>query len=554
MFEYFFFWLEKMLHHRMGSYYGSGSQSGGSPAPSIISTRSSGVKKGILVPPAPPPTSTIPSKGQRNPVVPNGTGRGLSQLSPSSQLLRFESEDMLQIQALNRRLASLTIADMSSDLALQRILLLHRRGDHREAAGFIRRLSYPTFRQLMEDLPMEGFVEAMPQSLPILEAIYGKLFVGSETWSGLKAVSGDFNNKYSAENVVWQIVKFFASQDITGSPNGDQAASKARWEMCGPWASTCKRLLSLLLTAEPRVKHLILERRKCLTKAIEGLGQHGLIGTSDESLLHLHDALKGQFENTCRAYSEALTKLEQLCLTTSSQTTPSMTSSTQLNSIINNFNGKLLLIKANSSGSNQSGSNQLLKSPPVAQSHQRQLSLRVNEIQERLIRNKKPSQCHWTNSGKPQPWGPPWHPSKEDPDWQGSAVPIHSVEKGQWQWWSESCKWKEFESQCCTGAYEISERLSAGKIDWLLIKMKGVESFIRGDFLGKGGMCIVYLSSFFLGKRRSGHQTSPFLQITEAWIIFQVHQNDRQIFSNQSKCPVNHMGKQMAWNLDLAME
>ena len=47
------------------------------------------------------------------------------------QRLKFECEDMRQIHALNKRLASLTIADMSPKLALQRILLLYKRGDHR---------------------------------------------------------------------------------------------------------------------------------------------------------------------------------------------------------------------------------------------------------------------------------------------------------------------------------------------------------------------------------------------------------------------------------------
>ena len=47
------------------------------------------------------------------------------------QRLKFECDDMRQIHALNKRLASLTIADMSPKLALQRILILYNRGDHR---------------------------------------------------------------------------------------------------------------------------------------------------------------------------------------------------------------------------------------------------------------------------------------------------------------------------------------------------------------------------------------------------------------------------------------
>ena len=83
---------------------------------------------------------------------------------------------------------------------------------------------------------MENFVEeAMPQSLPILEAIYGKIFFSGGrnfqnafsnikfgTQNEVKTTANIMNgmtnklsncSKYSPENVVWQIVKFFASQD-----------------------------------------------------------------------------------------------------------------------------------------------------------------------------------------------------------------------------------------------------------------------------------------------------------------------------------------------------
>ena len=162
------------------------------------------------------------------------------------------------------------------------------------------------FWQIVDQLPMEDFVrESMPQSLPILEAVYGKLFLNKYTNS-----SSNLMDKYSPENVVWQIVKFFASQDEGGGGDGSaglhhmppspspgsgptaadrdkktEPKSSQRWEMCGPWVSTCKRLLSVLLSADPRIKRLVAERRKALTKAIEGLGQHGLIGKKKKHLV-----------------------------------------------------------------------------------------------------------------------------------------------------------------------------------------------------------------------------------------------------------------------------
>jgi hypothetical protein len=32
-----------------------------------------------------------------------------------------------------------------------------------------------------------------------------------------------------------------------------------------------------------------------LTRTIEGLGQHGMVGTTDQSLMNLHDALRIEF-------------------------------------------------------------------------------------------------------------------------------------------------------------------------------------------------------------------------------------------------------------------
>ena len=167
--------------------------------------------------------------------------------------------------------------------------------------------------------------------------------------------------------------------------------------MCGPWVSTCKRLLLILISTEPRVKRIIFERRKALTKAIEGLGQHGLVGTNDEddySLLHLHDALRLQFDRVHKSYTEALTKLETLCLTSNSNNSSSDIISANLPKIINGA-GKLLLKKnqngttlESSKSGTPSGGLSGIGGPPIAQSHQRQLSLRAFEIQERLIKNK----------------------------------------------------------------------------------------------------------------------------------------------------------------------
>ena len=382
--------------HRMGSYFdpaGSSASLAGSmtslqtmPPTATPPIKATPPLKGILsvpasyhTPPTPPPTSSIPkppfNKRKPPPMSPTAHGsdppqslqptvqrrladysmnpmsnasklhtgnRPVDRIKRNIQRLRYEDQDMKQITALNKRLASLTIADMSPRLVHQRILLLFEKGDHREAAAFIRRVSQPTYRQIVNELPIDLFIDSMPHSMPILEAIYAKLYLAST--NGTLTMSGKLTGNFSPESVVWQIVRFFACHEDGGMGGG------SRLEMCGPWVSTCKRLLSVLLSAEPRIRRVVAERRKALTKAIEGLGQHGMVGTSDESLMNLHDALRHQFHHVQKSYADALGKLDAMSLVQRSKN--------------------------------------VAKEPPIAQSHQRQLSLKVEEIQERLIKNK----------------------------------------------------------------------------------------------------------------------------------------------------------------------
>ena len=325
-------------------------------------------RKGILMlPPPPPPMSSIPrAPGSMDPLlaksstwsykpgfgnpanlIPMGSGerirpekinrRGLHSLST------FDYEELGARPASQNTASAMTIADVSPRLALQRILMLYENGDHREAAAFLRRLSPPTFRQLLPQLPADLFIESMPHSLPILEALYAKLFLAGETiWHETRAASN-----LRPEAVVWQMVRFFASQE-------DGLIGQMRWEFCGPFISSCKRLLSVLLSAEPKVRRILFERKKALQKAIEGLGQHGMVGTSDERLMNLHDALKLEFQQVQRSYTSALEQLENLSLV-----------------VGKGAKGQVGQGKA-----------------PIAQSHQRQLSLKADEIQERLIKNK----------------------------------------------------------------------------------------------------------------------------------------------------------------------
>ncbi len=159
--------------------------------------------------------------------------------------------DYEELPASQNLASAMALPDMNSGsprMALQKILYLYENGEHREAANFMRRLNFVTFKSILPQLPADIFIESMPHSLPILEALYAKLFLQQSKPSADNLICRA--NSLRPEAVVWQLVKFFASQeqeDLHG-------AGQMRWEFCGPFISSCKRLLTVLLAAEPRAR------------------------------------------------------------------------------------------------------------------------------------------------------------------------------------------------------------------------------------------------------------------------------------------------------------
>ncbi|OXA57097.1 hypothetical protein Fcan01_06856 [Folsomia candida] len=227
------------------------------------------------------------------------------------------------------RVSSMTIADVSPRLALKKVLILYEHAQYREAASFINRVSVGTFRIILRELPMDVFVEAMPHSLPILEALFAKIYSAEGPRVDLQLLK--------PEHVIMHMVKFFSRDDNTATqPN------RMRKDSIGPFTQGCRKILGVIVVSEPSLLKRMKERAKILDKIVEGMGQHGLVGTMDESLMPLHDALKLEFQRVVETYKGALQKLEELSLS-----------------------------------SNKCSTKNVAKGPaPVSSSHQRQLSLR----------------------------------------------------------------------------------------------------------------------------------------------------------------------------------
>ncbi|KAG1662478.1 hypothetical protein GQR58_020938 [Nymphon striatum] len=246
--------------------------------------------------------------------------------------------------------SSMTIADVSPSVAIRRVLLLYENSQFREAANFINRLNQSTFKGILGELPIDLFTESMPHSLAILEALYAKVFLSDGLNFSIKLLR--------PEAVVMQMVKLFAQYDDDRSnpKNSSMCPSGVKHKLYNdsPLIASCRKVLKVIVLSEPRIKKLIHQRRRHLDKAIKGLGQHGMVGTTDDTLLDLHEAIKKEFDRVQHKYKNALQKLEDLSAATKTPLTRSVSHGPA----------------------------------PTKASHQRQLSLRQREIQERVIRNK----------------------------------------------------------------------------------------------------------------------------------------------------------------------
>ncbi|KAF7490802.1 hypothetical protein SSS_03783 [Sarcoptes scabiei] len=230
---------------------------------------------------------------------------------------------------------------ISSTLTIRRLLQLYDLGEFHEAAQIITRLPYSIFRSVVLDLPIDLFVEAIPSSLPILDALYAKVF-----FSGRDILAFGFKFLHP-ENVVSHLIKMFAICDVHSHPTSYESIS------------ICKKLLKIILIADPSLRKQLLIKKALIDRAVEGMGHHGLVGTSNDALMNLHEALKLEFERVIQQYKSAIAKIDELSMT---------------NAIIKD-GGPI--------------TRSLSQGPaPTFSSHQRLLSLKQEEIQDRLNKNR----------------------------------------------------------------------------------------------------------------------------------------------------------------------
>ncbi|EFN72201.1 hypothetical protein EAG_12846 [Camponotus floridanus] len=215
-------------------------------------------------------------------------------------------------------------------MALRRLLRLYEGRQYREAAGFLMKLPHYTLKAALTDIPVDLLIETLPHSLILLEALYSRLVELNVSDTKILRI----------EQVLWRIVHLISTSHDHSRPR--------------IW---CKLLVSLNRLS-PNTKNILISRKRALERAVEGLGKHGLVPSSQtnnsensvtSNLVPLPVALKEELETRMETYKLALHKVE-------------------------NFGKHAGTHKADQG--------------VQAASHQRQLSLKYSEIQQRLIDNQ----------------------------------------------------------------------------------------------------------------------------------------------------------------------
>ncbi|XP_012153526.2 uncharacterized protein LOC100875545 [Megachile rotundata] len=215
-------------------------------------------------------------------------------------------------------------------MALRRLLRLYEGRQYREAASFLMKLPQYTLKATLPDIPVDLLIETLPHSLSLLEALYSRLV----------ELNVDDAKILRVEQVLWRIVHLIStSQD------------HFRQRIWG-------KLLVSLGRLAPNARNMLTGRKRALERAVEGLGKHGLVPSCQannlengnaSNLLPLPVAMKEELENRIEAYKLAVHKIESF--------------------------GKHARTHKADQG-------------VQAASHQRQLSLKYSEIQQRLIDNQ----------------------------------------------------------------------------------------------------------------------------------------------------------------------
>lgn len=236
---------------------------------------------------------------------------------------------------------SLTIdaADITDSFALRKVALLFETKKYSECASLIRRLNCVTLSNILKEVPLDVLHDSLPQSLTILEAVYVKLYETTEN-------PADFpKEELQIDQFLQKLVALFAKQSALNNKHAKNSNSVY---------PSCRSILRVITWVEPNIRKFVRMRKRALDKCLRHLGRHGLVETSESTLMNLHDAFKIEVNKVVHEYRSALLKLEEL----------------------------------NLSAKHLTGSSVIFGPAPSSSSHHRLMQIRRDDVQDRIIKNR----------------------------------------------------------------------------------------------------------------------------------------------------------------------
>ena len=92
----------------------------------------------------------------------------------------------VNIHSIFRHSPSLKVEDYEPGFALRKIALLYEKNDNAEVASLIQNLSLSTLNSIYQQFPLDMFVDGLPQTLSILNALYTRIYMQVSNLYSLK--------------------------------------------------------------------------------------------------------------------------------------------------------------------------------------------------------------------------------------------------------------------------------------------------------------------------------------------------------------------------------
>ncbi|CAL1526696.1 unnamed protein product [Lymnaea stagnalis] len=190
---------------------------------------------------------------------------------------------------------SLSASDLTSSLSERRLSSFFERKRFVDCAILVKQLRGNTLSSVLSEIPIAKLHAALPDSLPLVEALYLKVYHTPNLEFPTSLLMTD--------QLLKRMVTFFALSNV--NKTGERIRS---------YLLQCRTIVGIIVKVDPSLRNTVLQRKLAVDRCLRNMGRHGMVGSSGGKLMTLHDALKIELEKMINQYKYVIQKLEDLSL------------------------------------------------------------------------------------------------------------------------------------------------------------------------------------------------------------------------------------------------